>query len=383
MPVRKRRITPVFTELDRNSRQSLREWYRIYALCFPDESEREEEAEFLNILNMNDDDTLQKSLGPWKEAIFAIRDGQTGRIVGGLNFGMTFLKPQHDETAASMFAATVQVPYLFIDPAFRGDGQTDIVVLVARPVLTAIRNWVDEKLLEIGIDAKKKEILLFFEANDPTRMTLAQRRDDKANAQIDPWLRYAIWAKYAQPLNFEYVRATFHPSKKPVEYLDLFCMALGSAKAPDFRRRVKPIPAVLLREHLRRFFSISVLKGEDANQNSYFIKQRNVLDECNKSRMPLRFLEEDDDKLRKISEQANASMKIAVDARKAWSLLPTSGNYGTTAEARLVSVTPQLTGSTTILARLRVVLIMLPISSTGARNASREKGKSWIFPLLR
>ena len=80
-------IQPIYTELSIDDPRSLHEWYRIYALCFPDPNEREEEAEFRNILNMNHNARLQKELGPWQEAIFAIRDR---RMTATVPRGRTF-----------------------------------------------------------------------------------------------------------------------------------------------------------------------------------------------------------------------------------------------------------------------------------------------------
>ncbi|HEY2011662.1 MAG TPA: hypothetical protein VGH23_21910 [Rhizomicrobium sp.] len=337
-------IQPVYTELTINDRQDLHEWYRIYALCFPDPNEREEEAQFHNILHMNDDARLQAEIGPWQEAIFAIRDGATGRIIGGLNFGITYHSPKRAAKASVTrgFAATVQVPFLFADPAFRDRAHDATLVLKPPAVLRTIRDWIDSKLMEFGASAPDKDILLFFEANDPIKMSPLERRRDKANAQIDPWVRYATWFQFAKPLDFAYVQPPLQQGKQPVTYLDLFCLRVGPGGSRKLQRPPKPIPPLLLRDHLHAFFSASVLKGSDANEDVSYLKQRNHLEGCAKSGMLVGFIAAESNKIKRIQARARENENIITNAGRAWEILPARMTDRASVSDRLKNIVPLL-----------------------------------------
>jgi hypothetical protein len=312
---RRRLVEYEFSEITKNDANSLFEWYAVYERCFPDKNEREDHAQFLNILQMNDDETAQKRFGPWKEAIFAIRDVKTRNIVGGLNFGMTWCK----EMAKAAHAVSVQVPFLFVDPAFRKQDEQETLVITTGPVLAEIRKWVDHRLAESAPGLRGKGILIFFEANNPRKMDEAERRLDKSNAQIDPWLRYKLWLEFARPLAFDYVQPPLQPGKQSVKYLDLFCMALGGAGASARSRpKEEGISPALLLHHLRCFCSMSVLKKRSADEEESFRRMRDKLVSCIQTNGLVPFVADDDGRIQEIKRRAEANRNIEISARKAW-----------------------------------------------------------------
>jgi hypothetical protein len=316
MAGKRQKLAYDFVSLGPNDRDMLDKWYKVYARCFPDADEREEFEAFSNLLRLNDDSRIQKNLGPWIEAVLAIRDLKTREIVGGLNFGVSYgTDPQETDVSA----ISIQVPFLFIDPAFRQAHRQEALVITPLPVLAAIRHWVDERLGKIDPALPRREILVFFEANDPTRMSAEQRREDKSNAQIDPYVRYRYWLEFAKALDFKYVQPPLQPGKNPVTYLDLFCMVLHRQPGDGNSRPTSAgVPATMLLNHLKRFFSISVLKGQTADDDTSFVAMRKELRPLIEANGLVPFVPDTAAKVMEIRAQAVKNLAIEKSARRAW-----------------------------------------------------------------
>jgi hypothetical protein len=211
------------------------------------------------------------------------------------------------------------VPFLFVDPAFRKQDEQETLVITTGPVLAEIRKWVDHRLAESAPGLRGKGILIFFEANNPRKMDEAERRLDKSNAQIDPWLRYKLWLEFARPLAFDYVQPPLQPGKQSVKYLDLFCMALGGAGASARSRpKEEGISPALLLHHLRCFCSMSVLKKRSADEEESFRRMRDKLVSCIQTNGLVPFVADDDGRIQEIKRRAEANRNIEISARKAW-----------------------------------------------------------------
>jgi hypothetical protein len=239
----------IFDEIIADDTPEFSHFYQIYAQAFPLKDERESPEALGQILGFNNNTELQLLYGPYKEIIASIRLGN-GTFVGGINFGIT-TSPTHRSVG---IPASVQVIYAFILDKYRG--------IFPMRVLT---EYCRKKALEIFRDIHRECMyapLIFFEVNNPLRMTREQVKEDTEKSGIDPFRRYPFWQRSlsSMPLDFAYVQPRLRKDAEPIHYLDLFCT----------RELPQGIPAKLLLNHLHSFVSISVLKGQNASKDSDF-----------------------------------------------------------------------------------------------------------------
>jgi len=251
--------------------------YNIYAGLFPFADEREPPEAFFELAALNINAGIQAALGPWREIVASIRRWQGGPIIGGHVFGVTTSRA-HVEFGCM---ASVQAMYTFLEPASRGQG-----------TITEMRAYFEAEALRVfGFPPAAMRPLIFFEVNNPLRMSEAQVEEDMRQSGISPFKRYLFWKRKGfRALDFAYVQPRLRPDSEPVGYLDLFCSAPGEAR----------IPAALLRNHLRAFISISVLKGVDAAGDDDFRNMAVLLD----ASRDVGFKPEDSDEQRYILKRA-------------------------------------------------------------------------------
>src|SRR5262249_10140841 len=150
--------------------------------------------------------------------------------------------------------------YTFLERDARGKGQI--------PDMKAY--MCAEALAKFGFDPARGGMppLMFFEVNNPRRMTAQEIEEDTRRSGLDPHRRYVFWKRNGfAPLDFRYVQPKLRPDADAVRYLDLFCTS-GGAKA---------IPAELILAHLSAFVSISVLKGKPALEDVDFAAMADAL----------------------------------------------------------------------------------------------------------
>lgn len=237
--------TVVFEELDRHDSDALAVWYESYRHSFPHDDEREQLEDFKHILDMNHDAVVQNRFGPYREFVLAMRDVATGEIVGGLNFGAT----TSDKHKAAGFAASVQAIFFFVDKRYR-----------QRHVY---RRRIEDEIKIRALSAfppdaaSAADVAIFFEANNPAKMNPIDIWSDRDNSGLDTYRRYHMWLEVgAHPLAFDYVQPPLSSTKQSVPFLQLFYLGKGDH-----------LSSAMVIEHLYRFISISVLKGEDADTN--------------------------------------------------------------------------------------------------------------------
>jgi hypothetical protein len=230
--------------------------YAIYAELFPLPDEREPPEAFFDIHELNQNTAIQTKMGPWREIVSAIRLWQGGPLVGGHVFGVT-TSPAHLKFGCR---ASVQAIYTFLERDARGKGQiSDMKAYMAA-----------ESLAKFGFDPAKGKLppLIFFEVNNPLKMTAQEIAEDTERSGLDPHRRYIFWKRNGfAPLDFAYVQPKLRPDAQAVRYLDLFC-STGLADA---------IPADVITAHLSAFVSISVLKGQAASDDSDFAEMAKAL----------------------------------------------------------------------------------------------------------
>jgi hypothetical protein len=251
--------------------------YYIYAELFPLADEREPPEAFFEIAALNTNVGVQGAFGPWREIVASIRSWQGGPIIGGHVFGVTTSRAH----IAFGCMASVQAMYTFLEPASRGRGS-----------IREMRAYLESEALRVfGFASGAMPPLIFFEANNPLRMTEAEIEEDTRRSGISPFKRYLFWKRKGfRPLDFTYVQPRLRPDAEPVRYLDLFCSAPRETR----------VPAALLKHHLAAFVSISVRKGLAATEDDEFRKMASTLERGD----DIGFKPEDSDEQRRILQLA-------------------------------------------------------------------------------
>ncbi len=214
-------------------------FYALYDQSFVLPDEKETLAGFRACLALNRGqayDTLVRRFGAFREVIAIARDAASGAVVGGFNLIACPL-------TAPAPMLTVNLNYLFIAPAHRRKGRFKALVSAIEQVVRQFFPAVPRSV----------PMLTFLEQNDPFRMSPEAYRRDSAAADLDQVARIGIWARRgAMILDYPYVQPPLSDAQEPNRTL-VYAVIGGPAPALD---------ACVLREHLARFFGISVLKGK-------------------------------------------------------------------------------------------------------------------------
>jgi hypothetical protein len=177
---------------------------------------------------------LHERYGPFREAVLIAR-APSGEIAGGANYIAFALSGTPPLLA-------INLNYIFVAQAWRRQGYF-------RQLLGAVR--FDAALLR---KSSTMPAAIFIEQNDPLAMTQEDYTADTAYGGLDQFQRIAIWAKLgARIVDFPYIQPALSSAQEPDTRL---CYAVIGMPGPD-------LDACFLREHLLRFFAISVLKGRD------------------------------------------------------------------------------------------------------------------------
>jgi len=190
---------------------------------------------------------LAAQYGPFREFIL-VADDAAGNVVGGVNaicfpIGEAIL--------------SIHVNYAYVHAAFRRRGYLrDLIGLTA----DAARQLLDVK----GAVAT----YLFMEQNNPRVLSEEDQETDARHAGLSQETRLLIWHRLgAKILDFAYEQPPLDAEKDADGGLILAVIgADGDAIDP-----------ILVREHLRKFFAISVLKGEDLASSKVASRQLNQL----------------------------------------------------------------------------------------------------------
>jgi hypothetical protein len=198
------------------------------AFVLPNEKEDREGFERCFDLNRGADYARLSTLyGPCSEvALIAEEDGLE---VGGANF-----------IAMPVDACTVtaNLNYIYLNEAARGKGNFSRMFAAVRETIASIFPC--------------ERVLVFIEQNDPLRMSEADYRRDTEFTGLDQFDRLRIWAKRgARVVDFPYAQPPLSADQEADDTLVYSVLGAGGGA----------IEACTLKEHLRRFFGVSVLKG--------------------------------------------------------------------------------------------------------------------------
>ena len=237
------------------------QFFSAYDHAFVLPNEKEGPAGFAECLALNDGggyNRLCRRYGPFREFIVVVRDA-VGTIVGGLNF-ITF---PLDDPDAGRFSLSLNLNYIFVLPAYRRRGVLKTMMSELPILALAFFGHTNPGDLDLPSDCAASQppptLYTFIEQNDPYRMTEQDYRLDTQATGLDQLARIALWARQgARIVDFAYVQPALTADQEPDHNLVYAVLgARGSTLHPS-----------LLRQHLERFFAISVLKGRDLAANA-------------------------------------------------------------------------------------------------------------------
>ncbi|HEY4274915.1 MAG TPA: GNAT family N-acetyltransferase [Rhizomicrobium sp.] len=239
----------------------LPQFYALYGQVFTLPEEREPIEGFQTVLALTSEATINREFGPISERITVAIDPATGKVAGATNY----IYYGYDAAWAQYgAAASCQLNFICVDPAYRGRG-------LAPLLLTDM----EEKLAHFArqtVPASRGFLFVTCEQNNPARMTAEQLAADLRDSGTDPYDRLAWWLRRGyRKLDFTYRQPPLNPGQDACTYLDYY------VRFPDAAPHAA-LPAAILAEHLRRFFFVSVGKLEiDMNANPEWITQRDSL----------------------------------------------------------------------------------------------------------
>lgn len=204
------------------------------AFVLPDEKEDVEGFRACLALNHGaEHDRLVAEYGPFRE-LCLVADDADGTPAGGANMIAAVI-----DVPGFGPAVTVNLNYVYVDPASRGRGHLRRLVAASAKIA--------ESLFGDPIAP-----IVFIEQNDPFRMSAQAYARDTAATGLDQLDRLRIWSRLgARIVDIDYVQPALSAGQGPDD--TLIYSVLGRAEPT--------LPAAILRAHLARFFGISVLKG--------------------------------------------------------------------------------------------------------------------------
>ena len=238
----------------------LERFYDLYGRVFTLPEEREPVEGFRTVLRLNADRGVQRRFGPLEERITLATEPGTGRVLGATNY-IVYAYPD----GVFDYAASCQLNFICVDGEARGKG-------IAGQLLARLEN---DLRLYAKAQAPQQPFAAFItcEQNDPALMTPEQLAADRLASGIDPSARLAWWVRRDfHRLTFRYRQPPLNPGQEPCEYLNYYVRFVRDGAGPT------GLPAAILKEHLRRFFFVSVGKLEvDMNANAQWREQCDLL----------------------------------------------------------------------------------------------------------
>jgi hypothetical protein len=232
----------------------LDDFYADYDKAFVLPSEKEGYEGFVRCLGLNGAGTyegLATRFGAFCEYVLTVSDVVTGARIGGANL---IAYPISPNAALADAILAINLNYVFINAASRGRGYFSRLIhdlpLAVHKFLRATHSA--ELPTSWSTARGAPPIFMFIEQNDPLRMPAEDYARDTELTGLDQLARIGIWARLgAKIIDFAYVQPALSSTQSADANLVLAVLgASGDA-----------LSACLLRQHLLRFFAISVLKG--------------------------------------------------------------------------------------------------------------------------
>jgi hypothetical protein len=237
----------------------LDDFYADYDKAFILASEKEGYEGFVRCLALNSGgayEGLATRFGAFCEYVLTVSDVATGKRIGGANL---IAYPIASDSAGSDAVLAINLNYVFINAAWRRRGYFGrLIQELPLAVLDLLQATNTVKLPTSCFAAGgAPPIVMFIEQNDPLRMPALDYARDTQLTGLDQLARIGIWARLgAKIVDFDYVQPALSPAQSEDQNLVLAVLGAGDN-----------LSACLLRQHLLRFFAISVLKGGDPITN--------------------------------------------------------------------------------------------------------------------
>jgi hypothetical protein len=233
-----------FSVTDLPTSRVLEIFYAGYDNAFILPEEKEPIDGFRRCMALNhgaDYGVLKSRYGAFREVVFVASEVATGASVGGANF--IVLSHAHASDGRPSECRTIHLNYIYVLAEHRHKGHFKRLAAMVDPIAS--------KTLPITADA---ESFIFIEQNDPLKMSAEAYARDTIKTGLDQIERIGLWARRgARIVDFDYVQPPLSVDHSADDALALCVLR------PD----LSAIEACVVRNHLRAFFSISVLKGDD------------------------------------------------------------------------------------------------------------------------
>ncbi|QTC90902.1 hypothetical protein [Brevundimonas goettingensis] len=237
------------------------DFFAGYEKAFVLPEEMEDEDGFRACLDLNHGaarQALEARYGLFREICLTARDPDDGGLVGGAN-----LIAMPNGALNGVPVITANLNYVYVDGAQRGKGRF-------RALVHAISDHVAGMFPQALPEGTGARPLVFIEQNDPIAMDDDAYERDTRFTGMDQFDRLRVWSRAgALMVDMDYVQPPLSPDHPPVDTLILSVLGAGEARA---------LPARLVRDHLARFFGISVLKGQPLERNETAARQLAELD---------------------------------------------------------------------------------------------------------
>jgi len=230
----------------------LEQFFAAYDNAFVLPNEKEGLSGFADCLALNwgrHYHRLVGQFGPFREFVVLVR-GAGATVVGGLNF-VAF--PLHDPDGGEPLLS-LNLNYIFVQPAHRRRGLLKTLIGDLPALVLALFAHTNPGDMPAAAGSLRAQlpVHIFIEQNDPYRMGGEDYERDTAATGLDQLARIALWARQgAKVIDFPYVQPALTADQQADHNL---AYAVLGTKTPTLH------PS-LLRQHLERFFAISVLKG--------------------------------------------------------------------------------------------------------------------------
>ncbi len=252
-------------------------FFRGYSTIFIPPNERESLDGFRTCLSYNDTIKYKhehSAFGPFREFVLILREGKSELPAAGANF---VCYPMISDGILSIHSN-----YAYVLPAFRRRGYLrSMYMQMARIALSYAS--------EFNYRGTKPRVVIFGEQTDPFRMTLKQFNFDAAIANIDSFSRFLVWSRLgARILDFPYIQPPLSYELSSDHTLFLRVIFIDDGLAPNTSGRRRQLSPQLVKEHLRRFFAVSVLKrGSTLDGHPEILLQFSKLDSVIRQREKL------------------------------------------------------------------------------------------------
>lgn len=246
------------------------QFYAGYTQAFVLPEEMEDEEGFRACLDLNHGQArraLEARYGLFREICLTARDPLDGSLVGGANL---IAMPNGEMDGVPVVTANLN--YVFVDGGQRGKGRFKTLVQA-----------ISDHVADMFAEAPAARPLVFIEQNDPIAMDDEAYQRDTRFTGMDQFDRLRVWTRAgALMVDMDYVQPPLSPEHPPVDTLILSVLGAGDRRT---------LPASLVRDHLARFFGISVLKGDPLEGNETASRQLAALDVMDQAGQAVRLID--------------------------------------------------------------------------------------------